>query len=58
MQMNYENLRHKCGKNMKRIPIKLHDNTTIIEYYCEYCDESITFYPDTNEFKQEKPQFY
>jgi len=36
---------------MKRIPIKRLDSTIIIEYYCDKCDESITFYPNFDKIK-------
>ena len=41
----------KCGEKMKRIPIKRLDSTIIIEYYCDKCDESITFYPNFDKIK-------
>jgi len=43
---------------MKKIPIKKLDTTMIIEFYCEKCDESITFYPHMDEFKIEKPSYF
>ena len=43
----------RCGGSMKKIPIKKLDSTYIIEFYCEKCDESITFYPDLGEIKSE-----
>lgn len=42
--MMYEQKCSKCGKSMKMIPIKRLDSKMIIEYYCNDCDESITFY--------------
>jgi predicted SprT family Zn-dependent metalloprotease len=56
--MNYRYYCLKCEKEMKKIPIRKHDKTIIVEYFCEHCDESITFYPATDEFKKEKPQFF
>jgi hypothetical protein len=44
----------KCKKPMKIIPIKMLDSKMIIEYYCDDCDESITFYQDYEEFKFKK----
>ena len=41
---------------MKKIPIKKLDSTYIIEYYCEKCDESITFFPDLGEIKSAFPK--
>ena len=41
----------RCGKIMKKIPIKKLDSTMIIEYYCDKCDESITYYTDLDEYK-------
>ena len=48
----------KCGSLMKKIPIKRLDSTIIIEYYCDACDESITFYPDLDEIKYERASFF
>ena len=36
---------------MKKIPIKRLDSTMIIEFYCDKCDESITYYTDLDEIK-------
>jgi len=47
---------YKCGILMKKIPIKKLDSTYIIEYYCEKCDESITFFPDLGEIKSAFPK--
>ena len=41
---------------MKKIPIKKIDSTYMIEFYCEKCDESITFYPDLAEIKPDCPK--
>jgi hypothetical protein len=49
----YELKCNKCGILMKKIPIKKLDSTYIIEFYCEKCDESITFYPNLGEIKSE-----
>lgn len=57
VDMNYVQKCQKCGAPMKRIPIKRLDSTIIIEYYCDSCDESITFYPNVDEFKYKKPQY-
>jgi len=43
---------------MKRIPIRRLDSTIMIEYYCEKCDESITFYPDLDKIKREGASFF
>lgn len=48
----------KCGGHMKQIPIKRPDSTVVIEYYCENCDESITYYPETGTVKFEKAKFF
>ena len=48
----------KCGNKMKKIPIKRLDSTMMIEFYCEKCDESITFYPDLDEIKPGKPSLF
>ena len=48
----------KCGSEMKKIPIKKLDSTMMIEFYCEKCDESITFYPDLDEIKIGKPSLF
>lgn len=50
-KMNYEQKCSKCGEPMKKIPIKRLNSTIIIEFYCDKCDESITFYPDVDTFK-------
>ena len=44
----------KCGSVRQKIPIKRLGSTLIIEYYCEECDESKTYYPDME--KLEKSQ--
>lgn len=46
----------KCGDSMKKIPIKRLDSTIILEFYCYRCDESITYYPDVDEFEIKKPR--
>ena len=43
---------------MKKIPIKRLDSTLIIEFYCDKCDESITFYPDVGEIKSGYDNFF
>jgi len=48
----------KCGLVMKKIPIKRLDSKIIIEYYCDNCDESITYYPDIDEIKKSRPSFF
>jgi hypothetical protein len=48
----------KCGSAMKKIPIKRRDSTIIIEYYCEECDESITYYPELDKLKKSQPSFF
>lgn len=56
--MNYEQKCSKCGRPMKRIPIKRLDSTLIIEFYCDQCDESITFYLDFDKIKLSRPKFF
>ena len=56
--MDYEQKCSKCGKWMKKIPIKRLDSTIIIEFYCDGCDESITFYPDLNRVKVGRPRVF
>ena len=48
----------KCGEKMKRIPIRRRDSTIMIEYYCEKCDESITFYPALDKIETERASFF
>lgn len=48
----------KCGHKMKRIPIRRNDGKIIIEYYCDECNESVTFYPEEDVFRKEKAHFY
>jgi hypothetical protein len=48
----------KCGLAMKKIPIKRLDSTMIIEYYCEKCDESITYYPQMDKLIKSQPSFF
>jgi len=43
---------------MKKIPIKKLDSTMLIEFYCDKCDESITFYPDLGKVKSEQASFF
>jgi len=38
---------------MEKIPIKKLDSTFIIEYYCEKCGDSITYYPELEEIEDE-----
>jgi len=56
--MNMEQKCSKCGAQMKRIPIRRLDKTIIVEFYCDNCDESITFYPNIDKIKIEKPHFF
>jgi hypothetical protein len=56
--MMYEQKCSRCGKLMKRIPIKRLDSKIIIEYYCYYCDESLTYYPEHDEFKFKKANYF
>ncbi len=56
--MIYEQKCSKCGKLMKKIPIKRLDSKMIIEYYCDDCDESITFYPEYDEFTSKKANYF
>jgi len=56
--MNIDQRCSKCGKVMKRIPIKRLDSRIIIEYYCDKCDESFTYYPDIGELKFNKPKVF
>jgi hypothetical protein len=48
----------KCGLVMKKIPIKRLDSKIIIEYYCEKCDESITYYPEFDKLIKSQPSFF
>ena len=48
----------KCGRLMKQIPIKRLDSTIIIEFYCDRCDESLTFYPNLGVFKADRVSFF
>ena len=48
----------RCGDLMKKIPIKKLDSTFMIEFYCDKCDESITFYPDFDQIKLEDANFF
>jgi len=48
----------RCGGSMKKIPIKKLDSTMLIEFYCNKCDESITFYPDLGKVKSERASFF
>ena len=48
----------KCRDLMKKIPIRRLDSTLVIEFYCDKCDESITFYPDMDKIKFEKANFF
>lgn len=54
--MEYIQKCSKCGASMKRIPIKRLDSSIIFEFYCDRCDESITYYPDVEEFEIRKPE--
>ena len=56
--MTFEQRCTRCGSVMKKIPIKRLDSTLIIELYCEYCDESVTYYPDVNKIKIERPNIF
>ena len=56
--MKYNQKCSKCGDLMKRIPIRKLDSTFIIEYYCDKCDESITFYPDLDKIKTKRVSFF
>jgi len=56
--MNYIHHCPKCGEKMKRIPIRRKDGTIVVEYYCDKCDESATFYPEEDIFRREKAHFY
>ena len=56
--MNYERNCPKCRNTMKRIPIKRLDSIMMVEFYCDECDESITFYPDFDKIKKEKATFF
>ncbi len=56
--MLYKQKCSRCGEYMKRIPIRRLDSTIIIEYYCYKCDESISFYPESENLKSKKVRFY
>jgi hypothetical protein len=42
---------------MKKIPIKKLDSSLMIEFYCDKCDESITYYSEFDENKLEPAEF-
>jgi hypothetical protein len=48
----------KCGIVMKKIPIKKINSMLMIEFYCELCDESITYFPEIDKIKFEKLSFF
>ena len=56
--MSYNHSCSKCGAPMKKIPIKRLNSKIIIEFYCEKCDESITFYTDIDEIERGIPHLY
>jgi hypothetical protein len=56
IEMEYIQKCSKCGASMKRIPIRRLDSSIIFEFYCDRCDESITYYPDVEEFEIRKPE--
>ena len=56
--MTYDQKCTRCGSILKKIPIKKLDSTLIIELYCENCDESVTYYPDVNKIKLERPSIF
>ena len=58
MEMKEEKVCSKCGSRMKTIPIKKLDSTFIIEFYCDKCDESITFYPDIDKIKFDRAELF
>jgi uncharacterized Zn finger protein len=58
IKMNYILKCSQCGEVMKRIPIKKLDSTFIVEYYCDKCDESITFFPDIDKIKVKRSNFF
>ena len=43
---------------MKKIPIKKLNTDMIIEYYCDRCDESYTYYPALNELRHGRASFF
>jgi len=56
--MDYIQKCSKCGQVMTKIPIKKLDSTFIIEFYCNKCDESITFYPELDRIKTKKVSYF
>ena len=56
--MNYIQKCSSCGEVMKKIPIKKLDSTFMIEYYCEKCDESITFFPELDKIKTKQVSIF
>ena len=56
--MIYNRKCSRCKSLMKKIPIKKLDSTMLIEFYCDKCDESITFYPDLGKVKLEQASFF
>ena len=55
--LNFEKCK-KCGSDIKKIPIKRPDSKIIIEYYCDKCDMSITYYPDIDRTNKSRPSFF
>lgn len=58
VKMYYNQKCPKCRELMKRIPIRRLDSTIMIEYYCEKCDESMTFYPSLDKIESERASFF
>jgi hypothetical protein len=48
----------KCNSIMKKIPIKRLDSTIVVEYYCEKCDYSISYYPELDKLIKIQPSFF
>ena len=56
--MSHDQSCSRCGSQMKRIPIKRLDDLIMIEFYCDKCDESITFYPELDKIEKESGNFF
>lgn len=57
-KMDNEQKCPRCRCLMKKIPVRRLDSTLIIEFYCDKCDESITFYPDLDIVKSERANYF
>ena len=51
-------MRSKCSRLMKKIPIKKLESSLMIEFYCDKCDGSITYYSEFDRNKLERAEFF